>query len=374
MQNNSVTSSAPSAAIPSKPRLRRGRLLSAGLLLLFGAAAVLAWIRIPAKEAKAPPAPRRVEPIAVTGQRLRSTPFTEYITASGTLRADEAVDLQAEVSGRVVDIHLPEGKTVREGDVLVKIDDSVLRASLRRAEARRELGRIREKRLEGLVREGGVSRQEYEEAQGEGAVLEAEVEMIRTELARCEIRAPFDGWVGLRYVSTGAYVTPASRIATLQRLSSVKVDFSIPERYAPHVQPGAAVRFTVAGSGAAYTGEVVAVEPRIDVATRTVPIRAVCRTPDLGLFPGLFARVEFAVNQDANALLVPAIAVIAGLEERYVFVAREGKAERVRVRIGTRTPTQVQIIEGLQPGDLVLTSGVQQLRAGLSVRVIEPAS
>lgn len=314
---------------------------------------------------------KEVAPLAVVGVKVAPVPFKEVIVANGTLRADEAVELQTEVNGKVAAINFAEGQQVSAGDVLVKIDDSSLQASLRRALARRDLAQVRETRLARLVAEGGVSKLEYDESRGELAVLETEIDIIRAEIRKTSIRAPFDGVVGLRFVSVGAYVAPATRIATLQNLSKLKVDFSIPERYAPFVKPGAAIKFTAAGTATTYVGEVTAIEPRIEVSTRTILLRALCSNPDGSLIPGLFARIEFSVNQSEKAILVPAIVVVSGLDERFVFVARDGKATRVKVKIGARTDTEVQILQGLAPGDILITSGVQQLRSGLPVKLTE---
>jgi membrane fusion protein, multidrug efflux system len=308
-------------------------------------------------------------PITVSGVKVQPVLFAETIAANGTLRGEESLELQTEVNGKIVALNFSEGTPVKAGDVLVKIDDSTLVASLRRAEARRELARFREQRLANLVNEGGVSKFDYDAARSELAVQEAECALIQADIRKTEIRAPFDGVVGLRFVSLGAYVNPTTRIATLQKVSNLKVDFSVPERYATRIKAGAPVSFKVAGSPRVFTGEVYAVEPRIDVGTRTLLLRAKCNNPDLALIPGIYADIEFTVSQAENALLVPAIAVISGLDERFVFIAKEGKAVRVRVTTGPRTSTQVQIIKGLNPGDVVLTSGVQQLRPGLAVKV-----
>ncbi len=351
----------------------KSRLRTVVILFALATLGVAGWKLIGAEKAAQPATkndrPTETPALPVTGVTLESQLFKETITATGTLRADEAVEIQTEVNGKISAVRFQEGQLVKAGDVLVKIDDSTLQASLRRSEARRALAVFRERRLARLVAEGGVSRQEYDEASGELDVLLAEGDIIRADIAKTEIRAPFDGRIGLRFVSVGAYVNPTTRIATLQRLDQLKVDFSVPERYATRVRTGDPLQFTAAGSNTTYTAEVIAQEPRIDVATRTILIRALCRDPDPNLLPGLFARVSFTVSQAENALLVPAIAIIAGLDERFVFVARDGKALRVPVRVGARTATHVQIIEGLQPGETVLTSGVQQLRNGLPVRV-----
>jgi membrane fusion protein, multidrug efflux system len=337
----------------------------------FAVIGLLAWIKFkPAPKAATTGNARPASAgLRVSAVKVDPVPFTESIAANGTLRAEESVELQTEVNGKVAAINFTEGQRVSQGHILVKIDDSSLQASLRRAQARRELAGFREQRLARLVEEGGVSKQDYDEARGELAVLDAEIDFIRADIKKTEIRAPFDGVAGIRFVSVGSYVNPAARIATLQGITNLKVDFSVPERYAPRVKAGDPMRFTVAGSKQVYTGEVYAVEPRIDVATRSVLLRALCRNPDGSLLPGIFARVEYTVQQSEASLLVPAIAILSGLEERTLFVARDGKAQRVQVVTGARTDSHVQIVQGLSPGDVVLTSGVQQLRNGMAVQV-----
>jgi membrane fusion protein (multidrug efflux system) len=359
----------PSPPVVSKnPRTK----LVVGWLIVLGVIGFLAWNKLkpPAKPAAASSGARPGgSGLRVTGVTVKPEAFTESISANGTLRAEEAVELQTEVNGKIAAINFTEGQRVKAGTILVKIDDSSLQASLRRAQARRELAGFREQRLARLVEEGGVSKQDYDEARGELAVLDAEIDFIRADIKKTEIRAPFDGVAGIRFVSVGSYVNPAARIATLQGITHLKVDFSVPERYAPRVKAGDPMRFTVAGSKQVYTGEVYAVEPRIDVATRSVLLRALCRNPDGSLLPGIFARVEYTVQQSEASLLVPAIAILSGLEERSLFVARDGKAQRIQVVTGARTDSKVQIVTGLSPGDIVLTSGVQQLRNGMAVQV-----
>ena len=373
-----VLTPAPGRAEPPSGGKKSPLKAIVGWLIVLSVIGLLAWHKFrPAPKPTAPaaggnsgkPAPAGLR---VTGVKVEPIAFTETIAANGTLRAEEAVELQTEVNGKIASINFTEGQRVKAGTILVKIDDSSLQASLRRAQARRELSGFREQRLARLVEEGGVSKQDYDEARGELSVLDAEIDLIRADIKKTEIRAPFDGVAGIRFVSVGAYVNPAARIATLQGITNLKVDFSVPERYAPRVKVGDSMRFTVAGGKHVYTGEVYAVEPRIEVATRSVLLRALCRNPDGSLLPGIFARVEYTVQQSADSLLVPAISILSGLEERHIFVERGGKAQRIKVTTGTRTDTQVQITEGLKPGDIVITSGVQQLRAGMPVNVQLP--
>src|SRR5687767_2969779 len=186
------------------------------------------------------------------------------------------------------------------------------------------------------------------------------------------IRAPFDGVVGLRFVSEGAFVNATTRVATLQRLDNLKIDFSVPEKYAGRIRIGAPITFTVAGGDQKAKGEIYAFDPRIDVITRTVLIRAICPNPEGRLLPGAFANVDVVLDQLNDALLVPAVAVVPGLSEKNVFVVDDGKAVRRAVETGMRTESMVQILSGLKAGDLVITSGLQQIRAGLPVRATLP--
>jgi membrane fusion protein (multidrug efflux system) len=318
-------------------------------------------------ERKASDEPLRVNTIVVQAAQL-----DESVMATGTLRAAESVDLQAEVSGKIVSINFREGSRVKKGEILVKVNDSELVASLARARARLQLALQREARFSQLAVVGGINEQDVDTVRSELAVQKAEVELIEAQITKTELRAPFDGIVGLRFVSEGAFLTATSnnavRIATLQSIDSLKIDFSISEKYVSRVTVGVPVEFLVAGYKDRFRGEVYAYEPRIDVATRTLLIRAVCPNTGSALLPGAFATVEVKLGQVNDAIVVPASAVIAGLSEKNVFLIKEGRAVRRGVQTGTRTESAVQIVSGLEPGDVLITSGLQQLRNGQAVR------
>lgn len=305
---------------------------------------------------------------------VRPEKLLETVSATGSLLADEGVELQAETNGKVVSIRFTEGARVRKGDLLVKLNDADLVATHSRATYRKELAVLRERRIATLLKQGVARQEEYDTALNELNVQDAEIELTEALIAKTEIRAPFDGIVGLRYVSEGSFVNAATRIATLQRLDRLKIDFSVPEKYAARVQVGKPIVFTVAGASARFAGQIYALDPRIDAATRTVLIRATCPNPDGRLLPGAFANVAVTLAEVADALMVPAVAVIPGLEEKNVFVLKDGKAERRVVQTGTRTEDTVHILSGLAAGDVVITSGLQQMRPGQDVIVDEAAS
>jgi membrane fusion protein (multidrug efflux system) len=335
----------------------------------------------PPAQAKAPAAPvagangAAIHAVLkVSTYLLKPRPFVETISSTGTLRAEEGVELQAETNGKVVKINFSEGAPVKQGALLVKLNDSDLRANVARFQEQQKIAELREQRYATLLARGVVSRQDYDNMASDVSVQKAQVELYRAQIEKTEIRAPFDGVVGLRYVSDGAYVNAATRIATLQRLDKLKIDFSIPEKYSGRVGVGGAISFTVAGGLRHFTARIFAIDPRIDAATRTLLLRAVADNTDRSLLPGAFANVSLDLEAVPDALLVPSEAVIPGTDAKNVFVMNLGVAERRAVEVGSRTATEVHVLSGLQPGDVVITSGLQQLRAGQAVAVLPGGS
>lgn len=361
-----------------KSALKYGLWTLLALLLVGGIAApkVLPLMHASASADKAPDSKKGGSraPLKVTAFTVHPGKLAEVVTSTGTLLAQEGVELQAETNGKVKSILFIEGGRVREGELLVKLNDADLVATRERAKYRKQLGTLRERRIAQLLKQGVARQEEYDTALNELNVQEAEIELTEAQIAKTEIRAPFDGVVGLRYVSEGAFVNAATRIATLQRLDRLKIDFSVPEKYAARVRVGSPIGFTVVGNGRSFKGEIYAFDPRIDSITRTVQIRAVCPNPDGVLLPGAFASVTVTLAQLNDALMVPAVAVIPGLNEKNVFVIADGKAARRSVETGTRMASTVHILSGLHPGDTVITSGLQQLREGQAVTVVDGSS
>jgi membrane fusion protein, multidrug efflux system len=312
--------------------------------------------------------------LRVTAVRVAPQSISEKISATGTLRADEAIDLQPETNGKIVMISFHEGSLVRRGDLLVKMNDADLKAQLTRAVYRRDLAELKERRLAKLMENVSIRQDEYDAAVNDLNVQRAEVALAEAMIAKTEMRAPFDGVIGLRFVSEGAFVNATTRIATLQRIDRVKLDFSIPEKYASRIRLGSTIAFSTASAEKKFTGQVYAMDPRVDSATRTVLVRASSENAEGQLYPGAFAKIELTLAEISDAIMIPSAAVVPGVSEKFVFVAVDGKAVRRSVWVGTRTETSVQILEGLKAGELVITSGVQQLRGGLPVTVFDQSS
>jgi membrane fusion protein (multidrug efflux system) len=242
-------------------------------------------------------------------------------------------------------------------------------AERQRALHRVELAERAEARQRQLLEDGVISSENYDVALGELNVLRAELDLIDAQLVKTEIRAPFSGIVGLRYVSPGSYLSSQTRIASLSDLDPIKLDFTVPEKYSGLLGVGDEVSFSVDGSQRSFTGTVYAVEPGVDPATRALRLRARCPNPDGALVPGAFANVDLVLRSVEDALTVPSIAVIPELGGKKVFVVEAGVAQPRSVETGIRTETLVQITSGLRTGDLVITSGLLQLQPGLEVEI-----
>ncbi|MEX0719675.1 MAG: efflux RND transporter periplasmic adaptor subunit [Balneolaceae bacterium] len=297
--------------------------------------------------------------------------FENKIFTTGSIIANEEIDLNSEVSGKITNISFEEGRGVEKGQLLLKINDNELQAELQRANYRLKLAEERENRQAKLLEKGGISQEDYDATLNELNILKAETALINAQIEKTEIRAPFSGNVGLKYVSEGSYISPTTRIATLQSLNPIKIDFSIPERYSGVVEVGDRLSFTVQGADGDFEATIYAIEPRVNNQTRTLSIRARGENPDGLLLPGAFANLNLILQEIEEALLVPTIAVIPDLQGQKVFLYKNGKVEENSVDVGIRTEDYVQITNGISAGDTVLTTGLLQVQEGTEVRIGE---
>lgn len=296
-------------------------------------------------------------------------PFVSKLSAAGSLVSNEVVSLSAEVSRRLVKVHAKEGTRVKKGDVLFKLDDADLGASLRELTVKKKLAKVQAEREKKLAAEGLTSTANVEKAEADHDLLEAQVATLAVTIDKTTIRAPFDGLLGLRQVSEGAIVALGTPLITIEDDSRLKVDFSLPERYQDLVTQGQDVTFTIEGRADRYQAKVVAIEPSVDTITRSIKLRGVFSNDKHKLRAGSFVAVEVPIGSDAGALFVPTAAVIPSLGGHAVFVARDGKAAQIDVKIGVRTDTDVQIARGLTAGDLVITSQLLRVRNGMPIKM-----
>jgi membrane fusion protein, multidrug efflux system len=314
---------------------------------------------------------RQRGPQALNVQGMVITPqyLNERINSTGTLMSDEETDLSFETSGRIINIYFDEGSHVKRGSLMAKINDRPLQAQLQRLQAQKRLVQEREFRQKSLLERDAISQESYDQVVTELQVLEADIALMEARIAETELRAPFDGVVGLRYLSEGSFVNPNTKIARLVKNKPLKIEFSVAERYSGQILPGFPIRFIVDGVSDTLSARVYAVEPKIDVGTRTVIVRALYPNTNEELKPGRYASITLQLSETDNAIAIPTEAIIPEMEGDKVFLYRSGIAQPQFVSTGLRTESQIEITRGLEFGDTILTSGVMQLRPNMPVDI-----
>lgn len=296
----------------------------------------------------------------ITGfSRLSST-----INTSGTVLALDEVQLQPEVAGRITYLNIKEGAPVAQGTLLLKLNDAELQAQLKKLQAQLGIAQTNESRLKELLKVNGVSQQEYDATLNNVNNILADIDLVKAQIDKTEIRAPFSGKLGLRNVSLGAYVTPSSVITSLQSAGQLKIDITVPEKYASAIQVNDQLQFRVDGLADPFSARVAAIEPMIDEGTRNIRLRAFIQGNTKGLVPGAFAKVQLQLKDIPDAILVPSSAIIPEAKAKKLIVADSGKAKFVIVETGIRTENEVQVISGIEAGDTVVTSGLLQIKPG----------
>jgi membrane fusion protein (multidrug efflux system) len=312
--------------------------------------------------------------VAVEAAKVVAAPLSEQVTAIGTLLSNEAVTVSSEIPGRLKEIHFQEGQPVEKGAPLFTLDDSVYRAQLADAEAKLTLAEQTHKRTTQLFSNKYATAQSADEANSNLAVNTASVELARVQLEKAHMAAPFSGIVGLRHVSVGEYITAGQALVNLESIDPVKADFRVPEKFLPAIKVGQTIRVKVdAFPDDSFEGKVYAIDPRLDVAGRSLLVRAIVPNQDQRLRPGLFARVTVLLQLKEDALSVPEQAIVPQGDSQFVFKIVDGEAKLTKVVTGTRREGRVEIVEGLEAGDQVVTAGQLKIRDGSAVSVVNPA-
>jgi membrane fusion protein (multidrug efflux system) len=306
-----------------------------------------------------------VEVLELKPKRLENN-----LSVTGNVIPNESVNLRSEISGLVTEITFNEGEFVKKGTPLVYLNDDELTAQKDRLAYTKKLYEGQENRQKQLLEREAISQEEYDIVLNQFNTNLADINLIEALIRQTVIRAPFDGVIGLRQISEGSVISPSDVIVNVVNIDPIKIDFSVPERYANVVKKGSKITFTNAAVEGESTGEVYAIAPNIDPATRTVQLRAISPNRERKFLPGMFVGVKVNLNVNEEALMVPAESLIPELDGYKVFVAREdNKVEEVKVSIGIRTESEVQITDGLKEGDLVLTTGVIQAKEGMTVNI-----
>ena len=340
------------------------------LLIAMGAGMYNIMRKTPASDEPSPTSNLRGRSVLnVNAQIVKEELLTDGIFVTGTLLPDEDVDLSFETSGKIVAINFEEGSVVKKGDLLAKVNDEVLVAQLAKYEVQVKLAEDRVFRQNALLAKDAVSQEAYEQAQTDLATLKAEIDLVKANIRLTELRAPFDGIIGLRNVSEGAYASPSVVVATLSKISPLKVDFSVPERYASQIRKGTGLSFSIEGDLREFNARVYAVASKVDINSRQLPVRALYPNTGGQLLPGRYVSVSIKMDEIPNAITIPAEALVPEMGIDKVFLYKNGKAQPVEIKKGIRTDSKVQVVSGLNVGDTLIVSGTLQLRTGLDVKL-----
>ena len=318
-------------------------------------------------------------PESVTSAKAESSQWQGSRAAIGSLVAVRGVVLGAEVPGRIEAIHFDSGSSVKKGTVLVQLDISTEKAQLESADAAAALSRLTLNRTRALSSKGGSTRAELEAAEANAQAAHAAVSQARAALAKKTIIAPFDGRVAIRQVELGQIVSPGTPIASLQSVTPIHAEFSLPQQSLADVKVGQKVKLkTDAFPAASWEGEVSVVNPEVDVATRNVRVRATVQNDDGRLSPGMFANVELLSDESHAVTVIPATGVMFAPygDSIYTIETKKGPdgkealtARQKFVRLGARRGDFVEVLSGLSAGETVVSSGAFKLRNGMAVQV-----
>lgn len=301
---------------------------------------------------------------------VKATTIDDELQTTGTVLANQEVNLVSEVARKVTGIFAKEGSFVSQGTLLFKLDNADLLARKKKLVLQEKLALLDEKRFRELLATEAVNQQEYDQVLTNLNVLQAEIGILNVDLAKTEIRAPFAGKIGLNKVDVGAYVTPATVLASLNDISQVKVNFAIPEKYASEVQAGQTISFTTENSNQPFHGKITAIEPRTDLNTRSLLVKAVSENKSAKLVPGTSAKIVLGLHKIQDGIVIPSQALIPTPKGYSLFTVKNGKAEPREVKTGSRTKATVQILEGLSIGDTVITTNLLRLGPGAPIKAI----
>lgn len=315
--------------------------------------------------------PRAPQSVPVEVARATEISTTSDIVAIGSLESDESIRLAPEVAGRIAAINFQEGQAVKAGDVLVRLDEALAKASEEEMKVRLDLANANYERARRMTASGTGTTRDLDAALAERNTAETLLNSQRVQLAKLTLAAPFDGVVGLRDVSVGSYVGVGTALVNLEKIDVLKVSFKVPERNLRDIRVGQRVELSVdAFPGRTFEGEIYAIDPMLDVNGRALNVRARLPNDELTLRPGLFARIVAKGLDERKAVSVPESAIVARGQERLVWTVVDGKAREAKVKVAARTVGSVEV-EGVEAGATVVTAGQSRLREGAEVNIVD---
>lgn len=296
-------------------------------------------------------------------------PVNRNIQTPGTILPFESTDIHPEIAGRVIAINFKEGSNVSQGALLVKLFDADLQAQLQKLKVQLQIADTTAKRQQDLLQINGTSQQDVDNAVLNVSNIKADIELLKVNISKTEIRAPFTGRVGFRNISLGAYVSPLTTITNVSQVNMMKVEFSVPEKYASYIKPGNKVNLRTEGTGNVYVANIIASQNSIAQESRNLMVRAEIKNPDNMLRPGAFVQVNVDPGDDRPAIMVPTQAVIPSTRFKKVIISRNGMAAFQNVTTGIRDSSRVEILDGITIGDTIITNGLLTIKEGMPLKV-----
>jgi membrane fusion protein (multidrug efflux system) len=337
-------------------------LFIAGMAFYPSVKQLLARENISGKTSANPMESGKKRALNVNVQIVKYENLEDNFPITGSIMPDEEVDLSFETSGKIVNIYFREGTEIKKGELLAKVNDDPLQAELKKLQAQVPLAEDRVFRQKSLLAKDAVSKEAYEQVTTELGKLNADIDLAKARIAQTELRAPFDGVIGLRLVSEGQYTSPATVVAKLTKVIPLKIEFSLNERHAGIIKDGTRLTFTIDGDLNRYEATVYAVESKLDMKTRTLKARAIYPNQNGRIKPGRYVSIKLKLQEIKNTLTAPSEAIIAEMGRDIAYIYKSGKAKQVVLTKGLRTESKVQIVNGLHPGDTLVTSGIMQIR------------
>ncbi len=307
--------------------------------------------------------------IQVDAMIANVTPISADIEVPGTILPNESTEIHPEVSGRVVQLNVREGSFVSKGALLAKLYDGDLQAQLNKLQVQLKIAEQTEDRQSQLLKIQGISQQEYDLSLLQVSNLKADIDIVREAVRKTEIRVPFSGKLGLKNISQGAYVTPATIVTTISQVNQLKLQFNVPEKYGSQLKNGQPVNFTIDGSAKTFLANIMAAEVQMDENTRSLAVRALVRNNDPELIPGVFAKVRIILGKNENAIMIPTIVVQPQGRQKLVYVYKDGKSVPSAITTGVRDSSKIQVLTGINIGDTVITTGLLFLRPNAEVKL-----
>lgn len=304
------------------------------------------------------PVSREPAAIPVEAYVVEPRALNTSITIAGSLYPQEETKITPEVAGKITGLFIREGSFVKKGTVLATLFNEDLKAQTRKLKVELELAQKTRERQDQLLKIGGISQQDFDLSVLNESSIKADIAVLEAAVNKTIIRAPYNGRLGFRHVSMGAYVNPQTVLTTISQVHRLKLLFSVPEKYFPLVRTGNVFTFTTETSPRTYRARIVATESGITVENRSLSVQAVVDEPDENLKPGSFANIHFRLGENQSAVMIPSQAVIPQARDKKVILYRNGKPEFATVATGLRDSASVEILQGVSLGDTVVTTGL----------------